>query len=145
MLIFTKFDKNTAKSKIRISGRRSLYPAGNHLRPIISCSLGPGDAFCTVARLRNSFSDDFKAFEKFASENDCKFGNDPNSWNILRVQNILRARKMFSENPVGSEVSLNIWFYGVLSTLKTLPRKSEGERGLSPPEADSMSFSQLIW
>ena len=124
MLIFTKFDKNTAKSKIRISGRRSLYPAGNHLRPIFSCSLGPGDAFCTVARLRNSFSDDFKTIEKFASENDCKFGNDPNSWNILRAQNILPATKIlfFSESRL--ELSLEKNYVKMMSGTYTKVRRT---------------------
>ena len=52
---------------------------------------------------------------------------------------------MFPKNPVGSEVSLNIWFYGVLSTLKTLPEKSVGGKGaFSPREADETSFSEYF-
>ena len=46
--------------------------------------------------------------------------------------------EFFSSNPKYCEVSENIWFYGVLSTLKWSPEKVGGET--APPAAAKSSF-----
>tara|TARA_B100000700_G_scaffold82522_1_gene92935 strand:- start:77 stop:418 length:342 start_codon:yes stop_codon:yes gene_type:complete len=106
VLILAKNSKNVEIPKIRISAGSRLYPAGNHMRPIFSGSLDPGDAFCTVARLRNSFSDDSRGFEKFPSENDRKIGDDQYSWKFLGSQNILPATKILFFSGSRLELSL---------------------------------------
>ena len=79
MLILAKFRKKFENPKFQNPAGSSLYAAGNDVGPIFLCSPDPGDAFCTVARLHNSFSDDSGSFEKKTSENDCKIGDDRNS------------------------------------------------------------------
>ena len=87
-------------------------PDHAYIRPEIvwdlffSGSLDPGDAFCTVARLRNSFSDDSRGFEKFPSENDRKTGDDQYSWKFLGSQNILPATKILFFSGSRLELSL---------------------------------------
>ena len=74
VLILAKISKNLEIPKIRISGRISLYAAGNDLGPFFSCSTDPGDAFCTLARPRNSFSGDSNEFGTFFVKNVAFFG-----------------------------------------------------------------------
>ena len=74
MLILAKNSKNIEIPKIRISGRISLYAAGNDLWPIFSCSTDPGDAFCTLASPCNSFSGDSNEFGTFFVKNVASFG-----------------------------------------------------------------------
>ena len=78
-LFWRKLAKISKFLKFVFPAGSSLYAAGNDVGPIFSCSPDPGDAFCTVARLHNSFSDDSRGFEKNPSENDCKIGDDRNS------------------------------------------------------------------